>query len=780
MDAATKAAEQAHEEFSAKLESLESDLRQSREDGAAKDEVTLQKDYLIHQLEQQLDGLSGELECSKGDRARLVAELDVATKAAEQAIEEFSSKVESLESDLLQARDDIVAKDSISLQKDHRILHLEQQSNGLSRELEQSKGEIARLKTELNDANKLAKQAHDEFNAKLASLESHLLQSKEDNAAKLAMLLSTENNLKQSLADVEAKRDQLLSENDLLKKEKDLLAEKGERKKQDSWHIVSWEDVLAEKKSAQNEVLSITSERDELLAAKNTLQQKVDSLNEQVAEIRQNLGIITEERDNLSASRDSMQKQVTSLASKVNELTADKETQIDDLQRELDRACLSLTESKTLQAVLTAENHDMQRQIEAMQSKGAEMESLQQELRSNKKLLDEAKGNLSAEQAERDKMNENLLSKLYHVSKQKDSIEQDMAKHRVMIDSLQKEMLSLKSEREGLSAEKDSLQKKVESLVDNVEEIASAKSKEVQELRNILDTTTTERDGLLADNSTMRQKIDSLLGEVASVTSATMSAQLSASHTDTGKMSKRLDELSTELSDAKKDAIRVQEELKSKITTLEIDLLESKESNGFKESEIARLQDELDKLCSGGTPQDGSLSVISAPQSNAASLSDSFSFSPTVAANHTAGGSVASEVTPRRLLGPAPPLEIVVQGFSHRGLSVVFNCTKPDPLDNQKSIAVAHFVNFTDDPLVGLNMKVAVPKYVSMKMKHPTSTTVPVRRGSNSKEVTQTISLTNTMLGTKSLVLKIKVSFTSKGTKVEHMATCSGFPMGQI
>jgi AP-1 complex subunit gamma-1 len=45
--------------------------------------------------------------------------------------------------------------------------------------------------------------------------------------------------------------------------------------------------------------------------------------------------------------------------------------------------------------------------------------------------------------------------------------------------------------------------------------------------------------------------------------------------------------------------------------------------------------------------------------------------------------------------------------------------------------------------------------------------------------VTQTISVTNTMLGTKNLMLKVKASFTSKGTKVEHTTTCSGFPAGQ-
>lgn len=120
-----------------------------------------------------------------------------------------------------------------------------------------------------------------------------------------------------------------------------------------------------------------------------------------------------------------------------------------------------------------------------------------------------------------------------------------------------------------------------------------------------------------------------------------------------------------------------------------------------------------------------------------------------------------------------------VPGFTHQGLTVEFECTKPDTWNKQNSLLVAKFINTTDAPLYGLHLQVAVPKYVTMEMKPPTSTTVPVTGGSSTKHVTQTISVTNTMLGTKNLMLKLKASFTSKGTKVEHMATCSGFPAGQ-
>ena len=70
-------------------------------------------------------------------------------------------------------------------------------------------------------------------------------------------------------------------------------------------------------------------------------------------------------------------------------------------------------------------------------------------------------------------------------------------------------------------------------------------------------------------------------------------------------------------------------------------------------------------------------------------------------------------------------------------------------------------------------------KYVTMEMEPPSSTTIPGTGGSNTKLVTQKIKVTNSMLGTKNLMLKLKVSFTLQGNKTEHMATCSGFPPGE-
>lgn len=121
---------------------------------------------------------------------------------------------------------------------------------------------------------------------------------------------------------------------------------------------------------------------------------------------------------------------------------------------------------------------------------------------------------------------------------------------------------------------------------------------------------------------------------------------------------------------------------------------------------------------------------------------------------------------------------VTVPGPSHGGLSIEFECSKPDSWDKQKSRLVAKFTNHTHEPIVGLSLQVAVPKFATLEMQPPTSTTVPPS-GNNNKQVTQTINVTNSMLGTKNLMLKLKLGFTANGQKMEHMATQSGFPAGQ-
>jgi AP-1 complex subunit gamma-1 len=127
---------------------------------------------------------------------------------------------------------------------------------------------------------------------------------------------------------------------------------------------------------------------------------------------------------------------------------------------------------------------------------------------------------------------------------------------------------------------------------------------------------------------------------------------------------------------------------------------------------------------------------------------------------------------------PTPEKQsVTVHGVSHGGLTIDFECSKPEAFNKQNSVLVATFKNTTNAPIYGLSLQCAVPKYVTMDMKPPTSTTIPA--GTSNSEVTQTIAVTNKKLGEKNLMLKLKLGFTLNGAKVDHMTTVNSFPPGE-
>lgn len=161
-------------------------------------------------------------------------------------------------------------------------------------------------------------------------------------------------------------------------------------------------------------------------------------------------------------------------------------------------------------------------------------------------------------------------------------------------------------------------------------------------------------------------------------------------------------------------------------------------------------------------------------------VADLFGATPTVTPTpNLAVAPVASSTPTPTSTTEAPPV-VIVPAFEKDGLEIEFSCSKNDPLVKQKSELVANFKNNTGAPVYGFNMRCAVPKYVSMELQPPTSTTIPVSGVTGTVPVTQTIRVTNSMMGTKNLMLKLKLSYSSKGKQMEEMATCGGFPAGKF
>jgi len=184
----------------------------------------------------------------------------------------------------------------------------------------------------------------------------------------------------------------------------------------------------------------------------------------------------------------------------------------------------------------------------------------------------------------------------------------------------------------------------------------------------------------------------------------------------------------------------------------------------------------------GGTHDPfGSVTSSQASQPAVAPL-DAFAPTPMTNGMGNGGGMGMDDILGAPAPAPSIPESTIVQACSHNGLSIAFECTKPEPMNPQKSKLVAKFTNTNNAPIHGLSLQCAVPKYVAMEMVPPSSTTIPISGGNmnGAAQVTQTITVTNKKMGEKNLMLKLKLGFTVNGTKIDHMATVSGFPAGKF
>ena len=109
-----------------------------------------------------------------------------------------------------------------------------------------------------------------------------------------------------------------------------------------------------------------------------------------------------------------------------------------------------------------------------------------------------------------------------------------------------------------------------------------------------------------------------------------------------------------------------------------------------------------------------------------------------------------------------------INAFAKAGMNINFICSKTDANDAQKTDISVSFTNSTDVDMVSLVFQAAVPKYITMEVLPPSSTTIPCNNGGDVKQI---IKVKNNMLGTKSLMIKLKLKYESKGETVEEMAT---------
>ena len=114
-----------------------------------------------------------------------------------------------------------------------------------------------------------------------------------------------------------------------------------------------------------------------------------------------------------------------------------------------------------------------------------------------------------------------------------------------------------------------------------------------------------------------------------------------------------------------------------------------------------------------------------------------------------------------------------IVGFEKNGLKVTIEYSKPDTSNNSKSELMCKFANSAGASMTNLVFQAAVPKYLKLEMHPPSSTTIPP---ASDGAVTQKILLNNSQQGEKKIMLKLKISYTLNGNKVEEMAQVANFP----
>eukprot|EP00198_Chlamydomonas_reinhardtii_P006516 XP_001695852.1 gamma-adaptin [Chlamydomonas reinhardtii] len=122
---------------------------------------------------------------------------------------------------------------------------------------------------------------------------------------------------------------------------------------------------------------------------------------------------------------------------------------------------------------------------------------------------------------------------------------------------------------------------------------------------------------------------------------------------------------------------------------------------------------------------------------------------------------------------PAAAAPTIVAWQGH-GLSVSFTLTKPQPGNPAVTDIAATTTNNDALEVTDFTLQAAVPKFMQIRLE-PASGSVLAARGG---VVSQRIAINNTQHGVKSLVMRLRITFTINGQTHEEMGEVTNFPPG--
>ncbi|KAK6139237.1 hypothetical protein DH2020_027022 [Rehmannia glutinosa] len=179
-----------------------------------------------------------------------------------------------------------------------------------------------------------------------------------------------------------------------------------------------------------------------------------------------------------------------------------------------------------------------------------------------------------------------------------------------------------------------------------------------------------------------------------------------------------------------------------------LDMLSSGQDNKSSEGMI-------DKLASPSAPSAQASSPVTS--SSMMDLLDGFGPSPSLPVAETNGPTYPSIVA-----------------FESGSLKMTFNFSK-EPGNPQTTLIEAQFANKSPDIYSNFVFQAAVPKFLQLQLDPASSNTLPA---SGNGSITQTLRISNSQHGKKSLVMRIRISYKANGKDVLEEGQINNFPGG--
>ncbi|KAL2641623.1 hypothetical protein R1flu_009210 [Riccia fluitans] len=115
-----------------------------------------------------------------------------------------------------------------------------------------------------------------------------------------------------------------------------------------------------------------------------------------------------------------------------------------------------------------------------------------------------------------------------------------------------------------------------------------------------------------------------------------------------------------------------------------------------------------------------------------------------------------------------------VTALETSGLKVLFDFVKP-PGNPQSTVIKASYINLSPSPYTDFIFQAAVPKFLQLQLEPASGSVLPASGGG---VITQTINVTNTMHGQKSLLMKLRIIYKVDGQDKVEQGQVNNFPQG--